>query len=94
MIVSVIPADKTIVINGEGLTFEFPYFPPSLHAIQWNGINGTLEFTQGPQQFFDNAAIVQPYIDAWNAEKARLEAEAAAAAEAEAAATEEAAPSA
>lgn len=80
MKVSVIPADKAIIVNGEALTFDFQYFPPNLHAIQWDGVSGAMEFTQGPQVFIDNVSLVQPYIDAWNAEKARLEAEAAAAA--------------
>lgn len=74
MIISVIPQDKTIVIDGAPLVFDFVYFPASLRAIQWNGANGAMEFTTGPQTWFDNAALVQPYIDAYNAEKARLEA--------------------
>lgn len=78
MKVSVIPADKTIVLNGEALTFDFQYFPPNLRALQWDGTSGTMEFSTGPQNWFDNPAFVQPYIDAWNAEKARIEAEAAA----------------
>jgi len=77
MRVSVIPADKTIVLNGAALVFEFPYFPPNLHALQWDGVSGTMEFSTGPQNWFDNVAFVQPYIDAWNVEKARLDAEAA-----------------
>lgn len=76
MKVSVIPSDKTIVLNGEALSFDFQHFPPSLRAIQWDGVSGTLEFATGPNQWFDNQEIVQPYIDAWNVEKARIEAEA------------------
>ncbi len=75
MQVSVIPADKTIIIDGAALTFDFSYFPPTLRAIQWNGTSGTMEFSTGPQTWFDNAAFVQPYVDAYNAEKTRLEAE-------------------
>ncbi len=72
MIISVIPQDKTIVIDGVALVFDFAYFPASLRAIQWNGASGTLEFSTGPQTWFDNTALVQPYIDAYNAEAARL----------------------
>jgi hypothetical protein len=71
MQISVIPADKTIVMDGESLVFDFPFYPPNLRALQWNGMAGTMEFTSGPQQFIDNVAFVQPYIDAFNAEKAR-----------------------
>jgi hypothetical protein len=73
-IVSVSILDKTIVIDGEGLTFDFPYFPAKLRAIQWNGTSGTKEFATGANTFFDNAGEIEPYIDAYNEEKARLEA--------------------
>lgn len=75
MIVSVIVPDSTIIIDGDPKTFAFSAMP-GLRAIQWNGTNGTLEFETGPNQWFDNAAIVQPYLDAYNAEAARLAAEA------------------
>ncbi len=75
MKVSVIAADKTIVIDGAALTFDFPVWPPNLHAIQWNGKNGTKEYTTGPQVWFDNVSEVQPYIDAYNAEAERIAAE-------------------
>lgn len=85
MKVSVIPADKTVVVNGKALVFDFQVFSPKVHAIQWNGISGTIEYTEGAATWFDNPAIVEPFIDAWNAEAARLAeiaaAEAAAAAE-------------
>lgn len=85
MQVSIIPKDKTIVINGKPLVFDFPVFSPKIHAIQWNGTSGNIEYTQGAATWFDNVAIVEPFIDAWNAEAARLAeiaaAEAAAAAE-------------
>lgn len=71
MQVSVIPADRVIVIDGAALVFDYAAWP-GLRALQWNGESGTLEFATGPQQWFDNAAIVQPYIDAYNAEAARL----------------------
>ncbi len=72
MQVSVIPADKTVVIDGVGLVFDFAAFPKTLRAIQWNGASGTMEFTKGPQQWFDNVDMVQPYIDAYNEEAARI----------------------
>lgn len=78
MQVSVIPADRAIVIDGAALVFDYPVFPAGLRAIQWNGTSGTMEFTTGPQQWFDNAAFIRPYIDAYNAEAARIVAAAAA----------------
>jgi hypothetical protein len=78
MQVSVIPADRVIVIDGAALVFDFQVWPGNLHAIQWNGVCGYREFSSGPQQFIDNPAFVQPYIDAYNAEAARIAAEQAA----------------
>lgn len=77
---SVIPADKTMVLNGAPLEFDFAVFSPKVHAIQWNGTSGTIEFTEGAATWFDNAAIVEPLLDAYHAEAARLAAAAAAAA--------------
>lgn len=75
MNLSVIPSDKTIVKDGAALVFDFQVWPPNLRAMQWNGVSGTMEFTTGPNQWFDNPAMVQPYIDAYDAEAARLAAE-------------------
>lgn len=78
MQVSVIPADQAIVIDGVALVFDYQPLLPGLRAIQWNGTSGTMEFATGPQQYFDNKILVQPYIDAYNAEAARIAAAAAA----------------
>lgn len=78
MQVSIIPADKTIVIDGKALVFDFSVWSQKIHAIQWNGVSGTIEFTQGAAQWFDNFALIEDLVQAYLAEKARLEAEAAA----------------
>lgn len=74
-IVSVIILDKTIIVDGEPLTFDFAYFPAKLRAIQWNGTSGTKEFATGANTWFDNPGEIEPYIEAWQEEKARLAAE-------------------
>lgn len=79
MKVTVIPADRMIVIDGEGLQFDFSYYPPGLRALQWNHTSGSMEFETGANQFIDNPALVQPYIDQYQAEAERIAAEAAAA---------------
>lgn len=79
MQLSIIPADKTMVLNGAPLVFDFIMFSPKVHAIQWDGTKGTIEFTQGAALWFDNPAIVEPYIEAYNAEAARIAAAQAAA---------------
>jgi hypothetical protein len=71
MNLSVIVPDRTIVKDGAALVFDFPAMA-GLRALQWNGQSGTLEFNSGPQIWFDNQAIVQPYLDAYAAEAARI----------------------
>lgn len=76
MILSVIIPDRTIVLDGEALVFDFPAVFPGLRALQWNGVSGSLEFETGPQQFIDNPLFVNPFIQAYQAEAARIAAEA------------------
>lgn len=80
-IVTVIPADKFVVVNGEALSFDFEA-PANIHAIQWQNDNGHVEF-KDPAKFpnkeitqADYNTYVKPYVDAFNKEKARLKADA------------------
>ncbi len=82
MRVTVVPADRLILVDGEGLQFAFAA-PEGLHALQWQDASGHLEFTDGrPNQALtaaDYESHVAPFVQAWQAEKARLDAEAEAA---------------
>lgn len=80
--ITVVPSDKLIIVDGHALHFDFPA-PENLHALQWHEGAGHMEFTDdlnqplaGPELY---TAEVAPYVTLWEAEKARLEAEAAAA---------------
>ena len=44
--VTVIPADNTISVNGEGLNFDF-IAPENMHALQWHDGTGHIEYTDG-----------------------------------------------
>ena len=76
--VTVIPADKVISVNGLGLNFNFPA-PANMHALQWRGAAGHIEYTDGaPNRLLaaaDYAAEVAPFAALWQAEYDRLEAE-------------------
>lgn len=82
MRVTVVPEDRLILIDGQGLQFAFDA-PKSLHALQWQDASGHLEYEDGrPNQILTEAdyeAQVAPYVALWQAEKARLAAEAEAA---------------
>lgn len=78
--VTVVPADRLIIVNGEPLRFDYPA-PPSLHALQWDGTaqSGHMEWTDDYNMML-NASLydeeVAPYVQLWEAEKGRLVAEA------------------
>ena len=82
--VTVVPSDSLIIVDGAALVFPFDA-PTNLHALQWRGGTGHTEWTDGPNKPLtaeDYDEQVTPFVELWQAEKARLEQ---AAAEAEAA---------
>lgn len=75
--VTVVPADRLVIVDGEALLFEFPA-PEGLHALQWDGETGHAEWTDGPNQPLTAADYdeqVAPYVTLWREEKARREEE-------------------
>ena len=81
--VIVVPEDNLIIVDGTPLTLDFTY-PSGLHAIQWDGQQGHIEWDDDynwPLSADDATAYddeVAPYVALWQAEKVRLEQEAAA----------------
>lgn len=84
--VTVVPGDKLIIVDSEAIVFDAPIPAPSnLHALQWNGTSGEIEWEDDYNWPLEAEAYedeVAPYVALWQAEKARREK---AAAEAEAA---------
>lgn len=74
--VTVVPADKLILVEGLALRFDFEA-PKRLHALQWHEGRGHLEFTDGapnqPLSEADYAAQVACFAAAWEGEKQRQE---------------------
>lgn len=87
--VTVVPADRLVIVDGQALTFEFSA-PERMHALQWDGLQGHIEWKGYGHEPPRNELLtadsyanrVAPYVKMWEEEKARLEQ---AAAEAEAA---------
>ncbi len=69
MRVTVIPIDKTIIVDGNGIVLEKWDFEDShIHAIQWIHDNGHIELkTTDPNVVLEDITFVQPYIDAYMA---------------------------
>lgn len=76
--VTVVPADRLIIVNGEALHFDYPA-PANLHALQWDGEQGHMEWTDDYNMALDASLYddeMAPFVALWEAEKARLAAEA------------------
>ena len=76
--VTVVPADRLIIVDGEALHFDFPA-PANLHALQWDGEQGHMEWTDDYNMALDASLYddeMAPFVALWEAEKARLAAEA------------------
>ncbi len=73
--VTVINVDRVVVVNGEALNFDFE-LDSKIWAIQWNGTSGHIEYIGDRVQNKTIKSIkqFQYLIDAFNTEKARLEA--------------------
>jgi len=88
MNIAIVNEDKVILVDGEGLNFDFT-LADNIWAVQWNGTTGEIEFSDGtPNQEITDFSDYQYLVDAYNAEKQRVaDEEAQAAIDAEAALT-------
>jgi len=68
MKVTIIPSDKSIYVEDESLILDMDY-DNSIHAIQWDGTEGIIEYVNAPPKKITDIEIIQPYIDAFKAEK-------------------------
>jgi len=76
MNVSIVREDKVVTVDGESVNFGFN-LDDSIWAIQWNGTSGHIEYNDidVANEEIDSISQFQPILDAYNAEKARLEAD-------------------
>ena len=82
MKVSIIPSDKTIIVDGQALTFDYD-IDPTIHAIQWDEDSGEIEYNDGiANEQFTDSTLVDTLVSAYEDEVERLEAEAQATAQA------------
>lgn len=73
--VTVIPEDRLVIVDGQALEIAFTA-PEGLHALQWHQGAGHIEWSNGPNQALaakDYDRQVQPFVEAYENELARLE---------------------
>lgn len=77
MKLTIIRGDNMVYIEGEPLIVDCSSLDSSIHAVQWNGTNGIIEFVDpdpfdneapAPQRITDISQF-QSLIDSWNAAK-------------------------
>ena len=78
MRVTIIKSDNTVGINGEFLPIDCSALPANFHALQWYGDEnyGEVEWDgrpKPPNTEMTELGAYQTYVDAWHAEKARLD---------------------
>lgn len=75
MRVTVITKDKAIYLDNEVLFFDFE-INPEIHAIQWDGDHGVIEYLHGSKtESFNDISVIQPFIDAFSKEKEKINAQ-------------------
>lgn len=78
--VTVVPADRLVIVDGQALTFDFNA-PGRMHALQWDGLQGHIEWDGSGHEPPRNELLtadsyadrIAPYVKLWEEEKARLE---------------------
>jgi len=76
MRLSIIPSDKLIAIDGETLLdieVDMSWIPSNVHAVQWYGDHGQIEYTNGSADIITELGIYSQAQDTYQSEIKRLE---------------------
>jgi len=81
MLVTIIPPDNAVYVDGKMLTVDCASIAQEIHAVQWTGSNGWIEYVNAPgspvrlNEEIDTLDAFAQLIDSWSTENARIEAE-------------------
>lgn len=73
MRLTIIPSDKLVIIDGKAIMVRDAEYPAGVHAVQWYGDKGEVEFDDVPgepkklNEMIDTIAPYQALIDAYRA---------------------------
>ena len=65
MRVNVLPADQTVVVDGDGRVVELPR--DDFIALGWDGAVGRVEWPNEDPEFFTDEQLLLPFVEAWEA---------------------------
>lgn len=70
--VTIVPSDGIVAIDGKAFVVDCSSVDSSIHAVQWNGTAGEIEFVtvngqRAPNEVITDISPFQAVIDLWNA---------------------------
>lgn len=73
MRVTIVPDDNCVIADGDALSGLTLPASPNIHAIQWYGTYGIIEYKAGGAEQFTDPAVIQPYLDVWQARRDEID---------------------
>ena len=70
MIVTIVPEDRVVLVDREARTVDLAGIDPDIHAVQWDGVKGEIEYKRGTKrgpEKIDTIAAFQVFINRWTA---------------------------
>ncbi|EGY24603.1 hypothetical protein DA2_3219 [Desulfovibrio sp. A2] len=68
MRLTIIRDDNVVIVDGRALAVDLAGLPDNLHAVQWDGQAGHVEFNDGtPNEKLEDISAWQSVVDAWGA---------------------------
>lgn len=75
MRLTIIRDDNMVIVDGRALSVDLSGLPGNLHAVQWDGKAGHVEYNDGtPNEKLDAIMAWQSVVDAWEAARQAEEA--------------------
>lgn len=68
MRLTIIRDDNVVIVDGRALSVDLSGLPDNLHAVQWDGLAGHVEYNDGTaNEKLEDIASWQSVVDAWEA---------------------------
>ena len=65
---TLIPEDNAVIVDGNPKFFAYEIGNNNIHAVQWYGEYGNIEYKQGPAEHITDMSPYQSIIDQYNAQ--------------------------
>jgi len=66
--ITIVPEDNVVLVDREARTISMAGIDPTIHAVQWFGANGEIEYNDGKShEQINDITPFQVFIDRWTA---------------------------